>query len=388
MRSLKLTLTPLVALALAVTPTVVHAMDATVTVNGAATVVATPCSTPPTGLDTSNGNACLELSGTYGPVTIIGTNPDGTGAQAAALRGNSVNQIVLQGVIITNNDPVNPATVTIQYGHGFLATDGSPIDTSVPRFYGVTISGNFFRPPFALAANDAVTMTGSVTYFFVSEGSTTDCITGGAPPACAGEGSKPLTYAVPAAGDPSGNNYGPQTPPQANNQFSCGTGCVTQERLQSTVATTTLAAGDSHIVAAGSAHTVGATTAAARNSVLAATTAKIDVDFHPDTDSEGLVAVVLFGGPTFDVQPCADSSCSNGVDYSQVFLGPGKAPVHEPIQFRDVNGDGIVDAVLRFRADDTAIKCTDKVANLTGVGTFGGVVLPFGAADILGPHCH
>ncbi len=384
MSSLKLVFATLVVLAAAVTPAVVHAIDATVTVNGVAFAVITPCSTPPTGLDTSNGNACIDMSGIYGSVAILGFNPDGSGAQVAALRGDTVNQLLLQGAVIVNNDPVNPATVTIQYGHGFIGTDASPINTSVPRFYGVSISGIFFRPPFNLASNDQVVMTGSVTYS-VSEGSTARCITGGTPLNCVGEGASPLVYTVPPGGDPSNNNYGPQAPQQANNQFTCGTWCVQTERMQSTVTTTTLAAGDSNILA-GSAHTVGATTQSARDSVLAASAAKIDVDFHPDEDSEGSVRVILFGSPTFDVLPCADSSCSNGVDYSKVVFGPGKAPVAKRLHFRDVDGDGILDAVLRFEADDTKIKCDDKVATLTGVGTFGGLVLPFSASDSLRPH--
>lgn len=379
----KLVSATLVVLATAMTPAVVHAIDATVTVNGVAFAVATPCSTPPAGLDPSNGNACVDLSGIYGSVTILGFNPDGSGAQVAALRGDTVNQLLLQGAAITNNDPVNPVTVTVQYGHGFLGSETSPINTSVPRFYGVSISGNFFRPPFNLASNDQVMMTGSVTYSLF-EGSTSSCITGGTPLDCVGEGASPLVYTVPSGGDPSNNNYGPQTPQQVNNQFTCGTSCVQMERLQSTVATTTLAAQDSNILA-GSAHTVGATTQSARDSVLAASTAKIDVDFHPDEDSAGVVRVILFGSPTFDVVPCADSSCSNGVDYSKVVFGPGKAPVGKRLHFRDVDGDGILDAVLRFEADDTEIKCDDKVATLTGVGTFGGLVLPFSASDGLPP---
>lgn len=121
-------------------------------------------------------------------------------------------------------------------------------------------------------------------------------------------------YAAPRPGHPvSGLKSRDAITYNANNQFACGEGCLSQERLESVV-TTTLAGTDFNVLP-GSAHTVGATTQAARDSVLAAFTAKIDVDLkrseeREEEEGEGQIRVTLFGGPVFDVLPCAESASS------------------------------------------------------------------------------
>src|SRR3989442_14827390 len=136
--------------------------------------------------------------------------------------------------------------------------------------------------------------------------------------------------------------------------------------------------GDSNSLV-GSAHTASATTEDALNSVFGAWTAKRGVH-RPAEPSEGLVKVTLFGSPTFDVQPCGDTSC---VDYSRVVFGPGMAQAVKDLQFHDANHDGITDVVLSFNNADANIACGDRVATLSGAGTFGGTEQPFSASSVV-----
>ena len=80
----------------------------------------------------------------------------------------------------------------------------------------------------------------------------------------------------------------------------------------------------------------------------------VEADSLSVSDEESLVEVVLYGSPEFNVQ---------GLDIETVYWSLGftgkKESVNAPakpvsVRFDDVDGDGIVDAVLSFKAHEVA----------------------------------
>jgi 6-phosphogluconolactonase (cycloisomerase 2 family) len=98
-----------------------------------------------------------------------------------------------------------------------------------------------------------------------------------------------------------------------------------------------------------------------------AKTCAIDVvvDFRPGSPentvnpkSGGVISVAILSGEGFD---------ATIVDQSTVRLGPGPAAaVSGSVEFRDVDGDRLLDIVLRFRSEDIGIQCGDTSVPLTG----------------------
>jgi hypothetical protein len=89
------------------------------------------------------------------------------------------------------------------------------------------------------------------------------------------------------------------------------------------------------------------------------------VDFRPGSPentvnpkSSGVISVAILSGQGFD---------ATTVDQSIVRLGAGPgAAVSGSGQFRDVDADGLLDIVLRFRTEDIGIQCGDTSIPLTG----------------------
>jgi len=131
-----------------------------------------------------------------------GTTVAGSLPQIAALSNGATNQLVLSNSVITNNGAVAHA-IRATYSNFFCC-----VDETVTRFYGMSASGSFFRPPFVNAAPDSLTMTSSVTYTQNTKSVTvpiglTCCTTG-----------TPLIYTVPASLSVGLNDFNPQNPKQ------------------------------------------------------------------------------------------------------------------------------------------------------------------------------
>lgn len=79
--------------------------------------------------------------------------------------------------------------------------------------------------------------------------------------------------------------------------------------------------------------------------------------------SNGAIRVAILGSASFNVAK---------VDRTTVRFGANgtEASPAQPV-LRDINGDGITDLTLRFRARDTGLQCGDTAAVLTGA-TFTG----------------
>jgi hypothetical protein len=82
------------------------------------------------------------------------------------------------------------------------------------------------------------------------------------------------------------------------------------------------------------------------------------------------VFVVLYGSESFDVE---------SVDPGSLELGPNGAPASHHVLYWDINRDGQIDLISRFRAADSGISATDQEACLTGA-TFDG--LRFEGCDV------
>lgn len=89
------------------------------------------------------------------------------------------------------------------------------------------------------------------------------------------------------------------------------------------------------------------------------------IDIKPGSDSnpinpksKGVTSVAILSTPTFD---------ATTIDPLSVKFGPNEATeVHGRGHIEDVNGDGRLDLVLHFDAQDTGIQCGDTSASLTG----------------------
>ncbi len=93
----------------------------------------------------------------------------------------------------------------------------------------------------------------------------------------------------------------------------------------------------------------------------------VSLAIHPGTvpaARSGVVPVSILGDPEFDV---------GEIDLATLELGPGGAhPTHRSGgHFGDVNGDGLIDLVAHFSAQQVGLAVGDEVACVTG-NTIGG----------------
>lgn len=79
-------------------------------------------------------------------------------------------------------------------------------------------------------------------------------------------------------------------------------------------------------------------------------------------ESKGVIAVAILSTEGFDASSVVASSAR---------FGPGEAQAVHGGHIDDVSGDGVLDLVLHFRTQETAIPCGDTSASLTGE-TFSG----------------
>ncbi len=89
---------------------------------------------------------------------------------------------------------------------------------------------------------------------------------------------------------------------------------------------------------------------------------RVTIDIKPDTfpnsinlKSKGVIPVAIVTTPTFDAAT---------VDPSSVQSGPNLA-IPVSLALEDVDLDGRLDMILRFRTQETGIMCGDTIASLT-----------------------
>ncbi len=375
-------------------PAVASAITAAVSVDGQ------PCGSLVITVDDVTNTLTISGPGATLPATCgditFDSNAVGSFPQVAALSGGSTDQLVLSNAVITNNSFTDAHTVTITYSHFFPG-----INETVDRFYGMSASGSFFRPPFDLASGDSLTMRSSVTYtqngkpVTVPIG-TTCCTTG-----------TDLTYTVPSLGSVGLNDYTPQKPPQIIEKINCSTNlsgppCDPGETI-ATTASTTLAAGDTNSLV-GSTHNAACADVNFCAQLLSALQASIDV--HPGGNNlvgpgdSGMLILDLLGA--LSAQVCSSvvdkhgrttTTCVtvppfhvNDVNLLTVVFGPACPAAYNPqnpanggtgckatvqhASFMDVNGDGILDVRLSFSNPD--IHWNTKCQPLQKTGTLVG----------------
>jgi hypothetical protein len=110
----------------------------------------------------------------------------------------------------------------------------------------------------------------------------------------------------------------------------------------------------------------------------------VSVDIRPTSDANKMnpnsnknINVAILSGDSFDATTVDPNTVRFGA------TGTEAAPIH--VGRRDVDGDGNRDMVVRFQIQDTAIKCGDTSALLTGQ-TFNGAVF-IGSSPIKTVQC-
>jgi 6-phosphogluconolactonase (cycloisomerase 2 family) len=137
-------------------------------------------------------------------------------------------------------------------------------------------------------------------------------------------------------------------------------------------------AGDGSLTPLGEPVTVAAAGVPGAGAYLRASALEVAIDIKPGSDgnpinlrSRGIIPVAILGSAELDV---AD------VLWAGVRFGPDEAPPAHggPHELEDVNGDGRLDMMVRFRTQDTGIICGDTEATLTGTLLDG---MPFEGTD-------
>ncbi len=336
------------------------------------------------------GNAATPvatLPASCGPFSFT-TQSGGTGPEVAALWGNTQNQLVVRTTVIKYNGLAGTtARVRIEGQYTFIADENHPsavLNVLTGRTYGIGSNVSFSRTvnflP-ALASGDTFSKQGFYAYFV---GGTVyeDQIGGGV-----GSGTA-LSYVVPSSGSTTQNTI-PTPSPQALEPSTgvrrcidlvANNNCVSnKERLRTVVNVTltnkigfskpeqaTIPNGD-HDIAANDLTEVQTTLMTLTAQLLLQQNTPV-VTINPFDN--GALTLILLGNTSFHIQD---------VNLTSLSFGPnGALPVST--KFADVNKDGNLDLLIKFRQPDTGIGCDDTVATLSGQIFFQGFgFLPFHA---------
>lgn len=372
MRLRNLILGTSVLLVIASVPTVAYAINARIKVNGSVVAEALEvgsCLVPAGGTSCSVTSPINQVSETEGVVFIL---PGGV-AEATAVANNTngegdvpgiINSVSVHDLVIQYLGPLTPGTIEITYGNRFRLPDavwtaagsgGFDCDrttlipsipgTAICRNYGYTSTGSFCRvDPISFACltadPDTVTMTGEIT--FEKAGATAKAPIG-----------PPISYRVDSGG--SGNNdFFPLAKVAVADQnvacdplFELEGFCVAAETQTSTLVFT-LNPGDAVFLIASPEYLGGPSEAAVLNR-LKSKSPEIDVQpiYDPNNndlnlDSKGMRSVAVIASATFDPTTIVPGSVLLSAGG-----GSGVPPVGAPL-FRDVNKDGLTDAVFKF----------------------------------------
>ena len=80
-----------------------------------------------------------------------------------------------------------------------------------------------------------------------------------------------------------------------------------------------------------------------------------NININPNSDK--LIRVAILGTNSFD---------TSIVDPASVRFGPNQVAADGRSRLRDVNGDGLLDLVLRFRIHGSGIRCNDSFVSISG----------------------